>query len=305
MKPILRFLRPILTVLALALPIVGFVSLAHAADASTAADPTSTIANLYSYITTGKGTAALGAALTLIVFVLRHYALGSWIPWFKTKVGGYVLNFGTPLLAYLATGLSSGAPFSVSLLINALGAGWVAAGAWEHLSDLLGIGTSSSSGSGNTASQSGSTPPATPSIVKRVALAMLCSLLIVDTVSGCATVKKDVTAVGAAIVDCTKGNLADLVPMVVLFFPLIVGGTLDVAAVESAALKLGGDEGGCLLADLKDLLPSASSSVGSAGQVSSATSNAPLALKREPMSLDDYRAKAKTSAKYKTARATY
>ena len=105
-----------------------------------AGDPTSLFQQLFAFIQTGHGTAAVGVVLMLLVYGLRA-GLATWVsPWFKTQTGGYVLGFGTATLAYFGAALLSLQSYhaiSLSLVINALGAGFLAAGGWEALRDIL------------------------------------------------------------------------------------------------------------------------------------------------------------------------
>lgn len=99
-------------------------------------DPASTIDQIYTFMRTGKGTAAVGLIMILIVWGFRS-GLGSKWAWWKTPIGGYVIGFSLPAVTYFGTAISSDNPITASLIINALGAGWVAAGGWQHLQDLI------------------------------------------------------------------------------------------------------------------------------------------------------------------------
>lgn len=85
---------------------------------------------------TGKYLPAVGAFLILFVAGLRS-VLALRVAWFATKVGGYALGFGSAVLLYLGAAWQSGAGITVGLFAAALGAGWAAAGGWEHLMDLV------------------------------------------------------------------------------------------------------------------------------------------------------------------------
>lgn len=100
-------------------------------------DPLSMFAQFYNFITTGHGTMAVGVALTLVVWAIRAGLGAKWAFW-KTPLGGYLLGFSLPAITYLGTALEAGQSISLALIGNVLGAGWVAAGGWEHLRDLLG-----------------------------------------------------------------------------------------------------------------------------------------------------------------------
>jgi hypothetical protein len=103
---------------------------------ASADDPGGTIASLYDYLRSGKGTAAAGCALMLVVWGARSGLATKWA-WFKTPAGGYVLGYGSAAILYIATALASDNPFTLSLLVNALGAGWASSGAWEKLRDIV------------------------------------------------------------------------------------------------------------------------------------------------------------------------
>lgn len=99
-------------------------------------DPTSLLAQFYDFARSGRGTAAVGVALMILVWGLRN-GLGAKWSWFKTPIGGYVLGFGLPTIVYLGSGLMAEQPVTFSMFLNAAGAGWIAAGGWEHLRDLM------------------------------------------------------------------------------------------------------------------------------------------------------------------------
>jgi hypothetical protein len=133
------------TALAALVAITAFLVLLRAAVAGVAAaagvepDAPSLALQLLQALTSGKYFPAIAIALSLLVAGLRH-GLASWVsPWFKTAPGGYVLGFGTAVLAYVAAGLNAGgaAALSVGLITSALGAGLAASGGWEALRDLI------------------------------------------------------------------------------------------------------------------------------------------------------------------------
>ena len=88
-------------------------------------------------LTTGQYLPAVGIALIAVVAVARFTLAMRW-PWFSTKVGGYVLGFGSATVLYVGAAWRDGAGMSVGLFAAALAAGWVAAGGWETLRDILG-----------------------------------------------------------------------------------------------------------------------------------------------------------------------
>lgn len=102
----------------------------------TPSDPSDLIQQAYEFMRTGRGTAAVGVFSMLVVWVLRLKILKQ-VEFFQTMIGGYVLGFTVPTLQYLGGALVSENSITVSLFINAIGAGFVAAGGWEALRDVI------------------------------------------------------------------------------------------------------------------------------------------------------------------------
>jgi hypothetical protein len=84
----------------------------------------------------GKYLPAIGLFLIAFVGVARA-GFGSHWPWFKTKIGGYVLGYGSAVLLYIGGSWSAGAGVSIALLLNAIAAGWAASGGWEMARDMI------------------------------------------------------------------------------------------------------------------------------------------------------------------------
>jgi len=105
-------------------------------SAAPATDPGSLIGGFYDAIRTGRGTVAIGIALMLVVWAFRS-GLGSRWAWFKSPIGGYALGFALPAIVYVGSALYASQPLTASLVVNAIGAGWVAAGGWQHLQDAI------------------------------------------------------------------------------------------------------------------------------------------------------------------------
>lgn len=235
---------------ALLVPLLGLASLAHAATSASPDDPGSTVVALYDYLRSGKGTAAAGAALMLAVWAMRS-GLGAKVSWFKTQAGGYVLGFGSAALLYVGTGLMAGAPLTLSMLVNAMGAGWAAAGAWEKLRDVL---TSFGKPPAVTAGQPPAAPPAPPTptpgpvLVTRTLIAPAMVMAIV--LAGCSGAQHVGSEAGGDVIDCTKGELAQLAPIAGMLAALALDGKVDAATLEAMALNAGKDVGGCMLAHL-------------------------------------------------------
>ena len=84
----------------------------------------------------GKWGAAVGVLLLLIIAGLRTVVLGSWIPWFKTRIGGYVLAFLTAVGAVIGGALAAEVSISLGLLAAAVWAGAGAIGLHQGQKDL-------------------------------------------------------------------------------------------------------------------------------------------------------------------------
>jgi len=79
--------------------------------------------DLYGAIKAGAWMSALGFALLLLVSIARKFG-GKWA---KTKLGGYVLGFGVPLLSVLGLSLTTG-QWSPEAFLGALTLGLTASG---------------------------------------------------------------------------------------------------------------------------------------------------------------------------------
>lgn len=91
---------------------------------------------IFSKVQGGEWLPAFGAVLMLLVFGARK-GLGSFVPWFNTKLGGNVLAFGISITMAAGTALLAGQPITVALVATALGVAWAAGGGWENFKDLL------------------------------------------------------------------------------------------------------------------------------------------------------------------------
>src|ERR1051326_1061780 len=92
--------------------------------------------DLLTLITAGKYLPAVGLCLVALVGAMRA-GIGAYVPWLRTKIGGYALGFGSAVLLYVGTSLEAGSGISIGLFGSALAAGWTAAGGWEHMRDIL------------------------------------------------------------------------------------------------------------------------------------------------------------------------
>jgi hypothetical protein len=99
-------------------------------------DPGTAVSGLIAALKNAHWLAALGFALILLVWLFR--LLGSQVSgWFDTRLGGWVLLFGTSFVGVIATGLIAGASFSWELLVSALTAALLATGMRKAFRDPM------------------------------------------------------------------------------------------------------------------------------------------------------------------------
>lgn len=216
--------------------LVALTSIAHAASGDAASDPLGLASQLYQFIITGKGTAAAGIAMLFVVWGLRNGLGAAWL-WWKTPIGGYVLGFSIPAILYLGTATASGNAFTFGLFVNAAGAGWVAAGGWEHFRDLI---------------MRMRNPPA----LKKVSAGLAVSLIIVLGGFTCGTQTPTAGQVEQNLIDCTTGDLGGIASLFHkikdhYFPPAGAAPTAsDWAAIEQEAIDAGKTIGGCALVEI-------------------------------------------------------
>lgn len=99
-------------------------------------DPGSTADELLGMLRSGRYLPAVGAVLVLLVTAVRRGLLKGWGP-AQTKLGGYIVGFGTATLLFVGVALAASAPVTAGLILNALGAGLAASGGWEAFLDVL------------------------------------------------------------------------------------------------------------------------------------------------------------------------
>lgn len=220
------------TAVIMSLTIVGFIGRAHAGvPGELPDDPTGFFAQMYVFIKNGEHLPAVGAGLMLLVWLLRwgHEKLPAPVgPFFKTKLGGYVLGFGTALNIYLGTALIAHQPWTLGLLMQAIGTGFAASGKWEGLMDVL------------------KKPPSVSSTVKAGTI----GLLLIVLLAGCDP-SQEAKFAGKTTLDCTKGELANLEGLIPTILPS-VGDKPDWKVISSQLEQAGGDVGLCVLASLID-----------------------------------------------------
>ena len=91
---------------------------------------------LYDAFTSGRWKIVAGLSMLGVVYAIRFVA-SKWIPWFKTKTGGFLLGFAVALLTTLGAAFAADAPVSLGLLLSALGTAATAAGLWGWIKDKL------------------------------------------------------------------------------------------------------------------------------------------------------------------------
>lgn len=178
---------------------------------------------------------AVGIALITLVSLMRTGLAIRW-PWFATKLGGYALGFGSSAMLYVGETLRAGAALTAGTIAAALAAGWVAAGGWEMIRDLL------------TAMKK---PPAI-SVPKATAVSMVLVVMLL----GCSSCKDLPSAeqTSKLIVDCTRADQGVVNGVIREMLPLVYGEKVDWKAVEDRAIAAGVTIGGCALAELAQLV---------------------------------------------------
>lgn len=228
---------------------VVFLVLVNVAYAQAA--PTGTgdqVGTLIDLLMTGKYIPAVGVLLIAFVALARS-AGGILVPWFRTRVGGLVLSYGSSILLYVGAALQAGR-LSLGVLVTAIGAGWAAAGGFEHLKDLV----------------AALRPPAPQIPVAKVALRGVDGSLVVGVILSCAVAGVLVTQAcsgskspGAAVIDCTGGNAPGIVTNVLATLEqwnkpepdgCRTATGWNWGCVEHAAIAKGEQIGGCAIAEL-------------------------------------------------------
>lgn len=190
---------------------------------------------LLEYLLNGRYLPAVGIALITIVSLARTGLAIRW-PWFKTKLGGYALGFGTAAIAYIGEGLRTGHGVDVGLVGAALAAGWAASGGWEMVRDLIAYWR---------------TPTAKTEVPKMTVV----SGLLITTLLACSSCKDlpPPEAAAAAIVDCVRVDQGQVNAVLREMMPLVYGASPNWKAVEERAIAAGVTIGGCALAELVQL----------------------------------------------------
>ncbi len=187
------------------------------------------------YLLNGRYLPVIGIALITIVSLARTGLAMRW-PWFKTKLGGYVLGFGSAAVLYIGEGLRSGAGVDLGLVTGALGMGWAASGGWEMIRDLIIAWRA-------------------PSSKAEVPKMTVVSLALVVALLGCSSCKDlpPPEAIAKAVVDCTRADQGQVNAVLREMLPLVYGDTPNWKSVEERAISAGVTIGGCALAELVQL----------------------------------------------------
>lgn len=120
----------------IALSVVGAV--AYAQPVMPDVDPAGFFSFLLEKLQAGEWIMAFGGALVGVVWVLRTL-LAPRVAWFKTRLGGWALNFGTAGVLAIGTAMMAAGPaaISISLMMSAFSAALLASGGWAAVSDLI------------------------------------------------------------------------------------------------------------------------------------------------------------------------
>jgi hypothetical protein len=188
------------------------------------------------FIASGKYIAAIGAGLVVFVGVLRTLLAMRWA-WFRGKLGGYVLGFGSATLLYLGSAFQADVAISAELVIASLGAGWAASGGWEMARDIL-TGFRASKHKRAAKRAASATPAALLIIVATVASVSLTSCGIWGTKPG------------KAVIDCVSADRNQLDALAGELSPIVFGEKPDWSAIYERAKHAGKVIGGCVLSEL-------------------------------------------------------
>lgn len=101
------------------------------------ADPITLVGQIFEASQQGHWLVVTGLALMLVVWVAKRFLAG-WIPFLKTRPGGYVLAFSCALVPPLAAVLVGGAVPTLQMFLTSLSAALVASGGWEAVRDAFG-----------------------------------------------------------------------------------------------------------------------------------------------------------------------
>lgn len=222
-KQTVRFLGSMVGILAATVFVLTtFGALGYAVAATSAeppTDPVDLVDRFLQFITTSRGTVAIGVVNMLFVWILRS-VVGPRVRWFATRPGGYILGLGTSVIEYFGSALIVGDVPTLGLAINALGAAFTAAGGWHALRDIV-----SSTGR--------SVGPAS--------MAALLAILVVSSPGCTGRQRSTIVAAASDIVDCTVD--VDLAAVGRLA-PLVLDATRGewgrvIAAVEPLGPRLG------------------------------------------------------------------
>lgn len=190
---------------------------------------------LIDLILDGKYLPAVGAALVLIVGLLRYTLTKLTSTWFSTKFGGYVLAYGAAFALYLGTAWQAGEPADAHIIFAALVAAITSSGLLDHWRDILSVAKK--------------TPPAVGGAVSAL-------LIILGTAcTACPGTAPTGGSVTNAVVDCAHGGIdvQDKIDgLIAEMAKFLVGGSPDWTHVEALAVIGGIQVGGCALAQVVD-----------------------------------------------------
>lgn len=99
-----------------------------------ASDWQANAADFYTAIQSGRWLQAVALGMLLVVFALRRFGT-KFSGYFKTRQGGWVLNFGTATAVSIAASMLAVGKLSIGTLLDALMLGFAAAGAYQAARD--------------------------------------------------------------------------------------------------------------------------------------------------------------------------
>lgn len=196
----------------------------------------------------------VGVILCALVALFRAGLARKWA-WFDTRLGKYVLGYGSAAVLYVGEALRTSAPITVGLFTAALAAGWVAAGGWEAFRDLVFhvIGVPPAAPPEFRPQPPQAPPPSPPSSpwpsARPIQFAtMLIAVFVVASCASCASWQE--SKPGKVVIDCLSADQDKIEALTFQLTPLLFGEQPDWAAIEAGAVDAGATIGGCTLAGL-------------------------------------------------------
>lgn len=193
-------------------------------------DPAGTLADLVQFARSGLGRLAVGAAIVLLVWLLRRHVFRR-VAWFSTTLGGYVAAFGSTALLYVGGVLGADMALTIDVIADALATGFAASGQREAARDV------------GRAAKAHAAKVATVAVV---ALSASAALLVAGS---CGAAQGPRTT---AVIECSLEHQDKIAALVLELRPLLSGEKPNIAAAVLKAAEAGVAVGACALAKLAE-----------------------------------------------------